>query len=502
MHAADLRDRHVALVDDAKHVLGKIIDQRKRRLTGLATVQMPRIVLDSIRESHGLEHLEVVVASLLQALRLKKFVLGLKLGDALLALFSDALESSFYLGLLSHVVRGRPYRDGLVFAQDLAGNLIDLSNKLNLVAKELKAQRMLGIRRIDIDDIPAHTERSARQVVIVSIVLDIDERMDEVVALERNLLIDVRSEARIVLGRTDAVDARYRRDDDHIASRKKRRRRLMAQHFDFLVNGGVLFDIRIALRNIGFRLVIVVVAYKINHGVMREKLFELARELGSKRFVGSHNERRLFECLDGLCHGEGLAGTGDSQKNLIAVALLHAFNEARNCLWLVSRRLEWRYNLKSRLRVLYTKAFKLATDAFDLKSRHGTSRAESTSFKSRRIELHIACIGIVHARQISLSLGERDRIAKRRTLLRPVIDVTHPGIIGGNRALDGPVEVLEQIRKISAAEFDVGSWIRKVTHVVRGPVNKVFRNHIACRFGHELHESLSPFVGSRRGVPI
>ena len=40
VHTADLRHRHMALVDDAEHVLGKVIDQGKRRLARLAPVQV------------------------------------------------------------------------------------------------------------------------------------------------------------------------------------------------------------------------------------------------------------------------------------------------------------------------------------------------------------------------------------------------------------------------------------------------------------------------------
>ena len=40
VHTANLRHRHMALVDDAEHVLGKVIDEGKRRLARLAPVQM------------------------------------------------------------------------------------------------------------------------------------------------------------------------------------------------------------------------------------------------------------------------------------------------------------------------------------------------------------------------------------------------------------------------------------------------------------------------------
>ena len=89
-------------------------------------------------------------------------------------------------------MRGRPHRNGLVFAQHLTGDLINLGNQLDLVAKKLKAQRVLGIGRIHVNDITAHAEGAARQIIVVAIVLNINERMDKVIALERHLLVDVR----------------------------------------------------------------------------------------------------------------------------------------------------------------------------------------------------------------------------------------------------------------------------------------------------------------------
>ena len=89
MHAANLRHRHMALIDDAEHILGKVIDQGKRRLTRLATVQMTRVVLDTVTKTHGLEHLEIIVGALLQTLCLEQLVGRLELGHTLLALFTD-----------------------------------------------------------------------------------------------------------------------------------------------------------------------------------------------------------------------------------------------------------------------------------------------------------------------------------------------------------------------------------------------------------------------------
>ena len=207
VHAANLRDRDVALIDDAQHVLGEIIDQRERRLARLAPIEMARVVLDARAEPHRLKHLEIIVGALLQPLGLKQLVGRLELRHTALELLFDGLQGVRYLGLLGHVVRSGPDGDRIVLTQDLTGHLVDLGYELHLVAEELEAQGVLRIRRVHVDHVAAHAKRAARQVVIVAIVLDIDQRMDEVVALERILLVDIRGQARIVLGTSDSVDA-------------------------------------------------------------------------------------------------------------------------------------------------------------------------------------------------------------------------------------------------------------------------------------------------------
>ena len=204
-------------------------------------------------------------------------------------------------------MRSRPNRNRVVFPQNLSGDLVNLGNKLNLVAKELKAQRVLGVGWIDVHHVAAHAEGAASEVKVVAVVLDIDKGVDEVVALEWSFLVHVGRKAGIVLRRTDTVDAGDARHHNHVAAREQRRRRLMAQHLDLFVNGSVLLDIGVALRHVGLGLVVVVVRNKVDHCVMREELLELAGELRGERLVGCHHERGLAERLNGLCHGIGLA---------------------------------------------------------------------------------------------------------------------------------------------------------------------------------------------------
>ena len=50
---------------------------------------MTRVVLDAVAKAHRLEHLKIIIGTLLQTLRLEQLVGRLELGHTLLALFAD-----------------------------------------------------------------------------------------------------------------------------------------------------------------------------------------------------------------------------------------------------------------------------------------------------------------------------------------------------------------------------------------------------------------------------
>ena len=90
VHAADLRHGDVALVDHQEKIVGKVTQQRRRRLARLAPGQMPRVVFDAGAEAHLFEQFEVVERALLQALRFEQFALILQLLQALFQLQANA----------------------------------------------------------------------------------------------------------------------------------------------------------------------------------------------------------------------------------------------------------------------------------------------------------------------------------------------------------------------------------------------------------------------------
>ncbi len=86
----------------------------------------------------------------------------------------------------------------------------------------------------------------------------------------------------------------------------------MAQFFYFLVNGAVLFDVSVCIGNIGLRLVVIIIAYKILHRIIGEKLLKFRTKLGGKGFIVGQHQGGAVYLLYNIGHGKGFTGTGNA----------------------------------------------------------------------------------------------------------------------------------------------------------------------------------------------
>ena len=75
VHPVQLRHGDVRLVDEDQEVLREVVEQRVGGLAGLASVDVPRVVLDARARADLAHHLEVVVRAHAQPLRLEELVL-------------------------------------------------------------------------------------------------------------------------------------------------------------------------------------------------------------------------------------------------------------------------------------------------------------------------------------------------------------------------------------------------------------------------------------------
>ncbi len=199
---------------------------------------------------------------------------------------------------------------------------------------------VLVMRREDVERVAAHAERAAEEIAARALVLQRHQVGDELALVDLAALLEREGHGRIGLHRADAVDAGDRGDDDDVVALEQRARGGMAHAVDLLVDGGFLLDVGVGARDVGLRLVVVVIGDEIFHRVVGEERLELAVELRGQRLVGRQDEGGALRRLDHLGHGEGLAGAGDAEQHLRAVVALHAFHQLLDGLRLVALRLE------------------------------------------------------------------------------------------------------------------------------------------------------------------
>ena len=118
----------------------------------------------------------------------------------------------------------------------------------------------------------------------------------------------------VVDRRAEAVDARHRGDDDHVAALEQGVGRGVAQPVDLVVARRVLLDVGVAARQVRLGLVVVEVADEVLDRVVGEELAELGVQLGGERLVVGEDERRPVGVLDDLGQRERLARAGRPEQ--------------------------------------------------------------------------------------------------------------------------------------------------------------------------------------------
>ena len=124
------------------------------------------------------------------------------------------------------------------------------------------------------------------------------------------------------------------------------RRRRMAHLIDRVVDRRVLRNVRVGLGNVGFRLVVVVVADEILDRIVREELLELLVELPGERLVVHQDQRGLLHPRDHIGHRKGLTGPRHAEEGLMFATFLEAGLQGINGRALVPGGLVWSFELK------------------------------------------------------------------------------------------------------------------------------------------------------------
>ena len=333
----------MALVDEDEGVVGQVFEQGRRRLAGPAAGEVARIILDAGARAGRLQHLEIEDGALLEPLRFEEPPLAMELVEPDLELVLDRLGRLQERRARRDIVRIGVDLDEFELLRLLPGQGIEFGDRLDCVAEEADAPgAVLVVGGEDLDRVAAHPEEAAGEVGLRALVLQGDEVGDQLALIDPVAELQREGHGGVGLDRADAVDAGNRGDDDDVVALEHRARRGVAHTVDLLVDVGFLLDIGVGARDVGLRLVIVVVGDEILDRIVGEEAPELAVELRRQGLVGREDQRRALRRLDHLGHGEGLAGAGDAEQHLVALVRLDALDQFGDRLRLVALRLVFR----------------------------------------------------------------------------------------------------------------------------------------------------------------
>ena len=131
---------------------------------------------------------------------------------------------------------------------------------------------------------PRNPKGSAVEVEIVALVLKLDQSLENLVSGHFFADVELAGHLPVHIAGADAVDARDRSDDDDVGPGQERIGRGVTHAVDFFVNERIFLDIGVRRRDVGFGLVVVVVADEIVDRAVGEEFFELTVELGPPAF--------------------------------------------------------------------------------------------------------------------------------------------------------------------------------------------------------------------------
>ncbi len=309
-------------IDEDESLVGQILEQGRRRLAGAPSRQPARVILDAGAGTGGLDHLEIEQRALFQPLCFQELALAAEPVEPRAHLFAHALDRLCERRTRCHIMRIGVDFDRIELGSFLPRQRIEFEDRIHLVAEQGDAPgTVLVMRRENVDDVAAHPEAAARESLVVAAILQRHQPRQQLGALHALAARNPERHAGIGLHGADAVDAGHRRDDDDVIALQDRARRRMAHPVDLFVYGRILLDIGVRARDIGFRLVVIVIGDEIFDRVFRKKSLHFGVELGRQRLVRCQDEGRALQPLDHLRHGEGLARTGDAQQHLVALRL-------------------------------------------------------------------------------------------------------------------------------------------------------------------------------------
>src|SRR5579883_1940457 len=171
---------------------------------------MTRIVLDPSANAGFPQHLQIKHRPLADPLRFEKLTLAFELLDTLLQLGLDTFQGELKLLLTRDEMLGRINLQRGAIEQDLTGHRIDVNDAFDLVTPELDPCRHFFVGRENLDRVPAYPEFTPGKVIIVSLVIDVSQPAQQLIAIPGLANLNADSRLIVFFRLAKTIDARYR----------------------------------------------------------------------------------------------------------------------------------------------------------------------------------------------------------------------------------------------------------------------------------------------------
>ena len=200
-----------------------------------------------------------------------------------------------------------------------------------------------------VDHIASHAKGATRKIHVVALVLHAHQLGNDLALIQ--LVAFAQGQHHLMIGRrvAYAVDGRYGSHNDHVTTLEQAFGARQSHLFDVLVDGRVFFNEQIALRHIGFGLVVVVVTHKVLDCIARKKLPKLRVQLCSQSFVGRKHNGGAPNLGNHVGHGERFARAGDPQQRLKHLTIGDSFDQFGYGRGLIAARCKRLKQLKGRV---------------------------------------------------------------------------------------------------------------------------------------------------------
>src|SRR5262249_572086 len=130
---------------------------------------------------------------------------------------------------------------------------------LDLVAEQFDSVRHVVVGGEDFNYVSPHPKRSAAKIRLIAIIENFDQPPGNVFAPDLLAFLKEQQHAVVGVRRTETIDAAYGGNDYAVSPLKQRLGCRESEVVELIVNRRFLLDVDVAGRNVGLRLVIVIV---------------------------------------------------------------------------------------------------------------------------------------------------------------------------------------------------------------------------------------------------